>query len=95
MKFKPGQRVYLFNSLSMRIEEDDIYGCLYVPVPVEGVTQDSGKGIREKLEAGQMVVAEQYQLCVHQGIIDADVLFASEEECRESYRRFFGGGVPQ
>lgn len=88
-KFSCGQRVYLFNSLSMRIEEDEVYGCLYVPVPVEGVTQDSGKSVSEKLGCGQLVVAEQYQLCGHQGIVDADVLFASEEDCREAYRRFF------
>ena len=88
-KFESGQRVYLFNSMSMRIEEDDVYAALFVPVPVEGVAQDSGKSIKEKIEAGQMVVKEQYQLCGHQGIVDADVLFASEEECREAYRKFF------
>lgn len=88
-KFQCGQHVWLFNSLSMRIEEDDVYGALYVPVPVEGEVQDSGKSIAEKIGAGQMEVREQYQLCGHQGIVDADVLFASEDECREAYRRFF------
>ena len=88
-KFKSGEHVFLFNSLSMRIEEDDVYAALFVPVQVEGVAQDSGKSIKEKIEAGQMVVKEQYQLCAHQGIVDADVLFASEEECREAYRKFF------
>ena len=88
-KFKCGQHVWLFNSLSMRIEEDDVYGALYVPVPVEGVQQDSGKSIAEKLEAGQMKVQEQYQLCAHQGIIDAEVLFASEDDCRKFYAEFF------
>lgn len=89
MKFKPGTHVFLFNSLSMRIEEDDVYGALFVPVAVEGVQQDSGKSISEKIEAGQMVVKEQYQLCGHQGIVDADVLFASEAECRKFYAEFF------
>lgn len=88
-KFKCGQHVWLFNSLSMRIEEDDVYGALYVPVPVDGVQQDSGKSIAEKLEAGQMKVQEQYQLCAHQGIIDAEVLFASREECVAFYREWF------
>lgn len=88
-KFNPGDRVFLFNSLSMRIEEDDVYGCLFVPVPVEGNVQDSGKSVGEKIAAGQMEVKEQYQLCGHQGIVDAEVLFASEEECREAYRKFF------
>lgn len=89
MKLKVGQHVYLFNSLSMRIEEDDVYGALFVPIPVEGVQQDSGKSIKEKIAAGQMKVQEQYQLCAHQGIVDAEVLFASEEECRKFYADFF------
>ena len=91
-KFKCGQHVWLFNSLAMRIEEDDVYGALFVPVAVDGVRQDSGKSIAEKLEAGQMRVQEQYQLCGHQGIIDADVVFASEDECRKAYREFFERG---
>ena len=90
-KFKCGQRVYLFNSLSCSIEEDDVYGALYVPVPVEGKVQDSGKSIAEKLDAGQMEVKEQYQLCGHQGIVDADVLFASREECVAYYKKYFDG----
>lgn len=89
MKFKPGDHVFLFNSLAWTVEEDDIYGALFVPMPVEGVTQDSGARIAEKIEKGQMKVQEQYQLCSHQGIVDADVLFASEAECREAYRKFF------
>ena len=66
-----------------------MYGCLFVPVPVEGVAQDSGKSIKEKIDSGQMEVREQYQLCGHQGIVDAEVLFASEEECRKFYAEFF------
>ena len=88
-KFSVGERVYLFNSLSMTIEEDDVYGVLYVPVPIEGVQQDSGKGIAEKIAAGQMEVKEQCQLCSPQGIVDADVLFASREECIARYKDYF------
>ena len=88
-KFEPGDHVFLFNSLSMRIEDDDVYGALFVPVPVEGVQQDSSKSIKEKIAAGQMKVQEQYQLCAHQGIVDAEVLFASEDECRKFYAEFF------
>lgn len=91
-KFKCGQHVWLFNSLSMRIEEDDVYGSLHVPVAVEGVQQDSGKSIAERLDAGQMKVQEQYQLCGHQGIVDAWVLFASREECVAFYKEFFDRG---
>lgn len=88
-KFQCGQRVFLFNSLSVKIEEDDVYGALFVPVAVEGMKQDSSKSIAEKLKAGQMKVQEQYQLCAHQGIVDAEVLFASEDECRAFYKEFF------
>lgn len=88
-KFEIGQRVYLFNSISMRIESDDVYAALYVPVAVDGVEQDGGKSVAEKLAAGMLRVQEQYQLCSHQGVIDAEVLFASEEECRAWFRGFF------
>lgn len=88
-KFSVGQRVWLFNSMSMAIEPDEVYGVLYVPVPVEGVAQDSQKSVAERLEAGQMEVHEQCQLCAHQGIVEAKVLFASEEECVSFYRKFF------
>ena len=89
MKFEIGQRVYLFNSLSCKIEEDDVYGILFVPVAVEGVQQDSGKSIKDKVASGEMQVKEQCQLCGHQGILDAEVLFASEEACRKFYAEFF------
>ena len=89
-KFAPGDRVYLFNSLSCKVESDDVYGCLFVPVAVEGkASEGGGKSLKEKLEGGYMEVKEQYQLVGHQGIVDADVLFASEEECRAWYRAFF------
>ena len=91
-KFQCGDHVFLFNSLSMRIEEDDVYGVLFIPVPVECVQQDSGKSIAEKIKAGQMKVQEQYQLCGHQGIVDADVLFASREDCVAWYKEFFARG---
>lgn len=91
-KFQCGDHVFLFNSLSMRIEEDDVYGALFIPVAIEGVQQDSGKSIKDKIAAGQMKVQEQYQLCGHQGIVDADVLFASREDCVAWYKEFFARG---
>lgn len=87
-KFSVGQRVYLFNSLAMRIESDDVYGCLFMPVPVEGREGGDGKSLKEKIESGQMEVKEQYQLCSYR-IVDAEVLFASREECRKFYAEFF------
>lgn len=89
-KFKVGQRVYLFNSLGLRIESDEVYATLYMPVPAEGRQVDPEKGIAELVSSGAMVVKEQYQLAKHQGVLDADMLFASEEECREFFRAFFG-----
>lgn len=88
-KFQVGQRVYLFNSISLQIESDDVYGVLKVPVAVEDVEQDSGKSIAEKIASGQMEVREQYQLCQHQGILDAECLFESEDGCKEFFREFF------
>ena len=87
-KFACGQRVYLFNSLAMRIESDDVYAVLNVPVAVEGKEQ-SQKSVAEKIAAGEMEVHEQYQLCSHQGIVEAGCLFGSEDECREFYRKYF------
>ena len=88
-KFEVGQKVCLFNSISMKIEHDDVYAILFVPVPVEGAEQDSQKSIAEKLKDGKMVVKEQYQLASHQGVLDADCLFASEAECRDYFHEFF------
>ena len=89
-RFRVGQEVVLFNSVSCEFEKDEVYGVLFVPVAVEGVQQDGGKRISERLASGQMEVKEQCQLASHQGIVDADVLFASEDECREFYRKVLG-----
>lgn len=88
-KFNPGSKVYLFNSIAMRIEEDVVYAVLNVPVPVEGRTQDSGKALCDKIRDGEVEVKEQYQLTGHQGIVDSDCVFGSEEGCREFFRNFF------
>lgn len=90
-KFKVGQRVYLFNSLGLRVESDEVYAVLYMPVPADGERIDPDRGIAELVESGAMVVKEQYQLAKHQGVLDAEMLFASEEECREFFRSFFAG----
>ena len=88
-KFSCGQTAFLFNRISMRIEEDTVYCVLYEPVPVEGGEPVGPSSIKERIESGQLVVKERYQLCGHQGILDADILFASPEECKEFYREFF------
>ena len=89
-KFSVGQRVFLFNSISMKVESDDVYAVLYVPVTVEGKDTGGSESIAERIEKGLMEVKEQYQLSSHQGVLDVDCLFASEEECREFFRKFFG-----
>ena len=85
-KFSVGQEVVLFNSISCRFEKDQVFGVLHVPVPLEGVEQHRDKGIAKQLEDGEVEVREQYQTLQHQ-IVDGDVLFASEEECREYYKQ--------
>ena len=88
-KFQVGQKVFLFNSISMKVENDDVYAILFVPVAVEGKEQEAGKRIEDLLKDGQMEVKEQYQLTSHQGVLDAKCLFASEEECKKYFRGFF------
>lgn len=88
-KFCVGQRVYLFNSVSMEIESDDVYAILFVPIAVDGVEQKNDQTLEQRIKGGQMKVQEQYQLAQHQGVLDAECLFASEEECRAFFREFF------
>lgn len=88
-KFKSGDEVYLFNSMSMAIERDTVYCTLQVPMAVEGVEQRVDAPLKERLERGEMEVVEQCQTLQHQ-IVDADRLFASESECVEFYKAFFG-----
>lgn len=92
-KFKCGQEVVLFNSISMKFEKDVVYGVLFVPMAKEGIEQHGDKGIAERIAAGEMEVVEQCQTMQHQ-IVDADRLFASEEECFEFYREFFAADRP-
>lgn len=88
-KYQVGQRVYLFNSLAMRIESDEVYAELRIPVLAEGKSADDAKGIGGMVKEGIMVVKEQYQLAKHQGVLDEDMLFASEEDCKAWFRKFF------
>lgn len=88
-KFKVGESVCLFNSLSMTFEKDVVYAVLYAPVPVDGKEQHADKDLEKRLADGELEVREQYQLTRHQGVLDVDCLCASEEECRERYRKFF------
>ena len=87
-KLDVGQTVYLFNSISLKIEEDQVYGILYVPEPVEGREQHPDKSFAERIESGEQQVVEKVQTLQHQ-IVDAAVLFESEEECVAFYRDFF------
>ena len=88
-KYDCGQTVYLFNSIACKIEEDNVYCVLYEPVPVDGGEPVGPSSIKERIESGQLAVKERYQLCGHHGILDADILFASPEECKAFYREFF------
>ena len=88
-KFNVGQRVYLFNSLSLKIESDFVYAVLYAPVPVEEKEQHQMWDLKKRLDEGELEVHEQYQLSRHQGVLDVDGIVASEEECTAFFRKFF------
>lgn len=83
-KFNVGDEIVIFNSISCEFEKDTVYGILFVPITNPEKTQHNDKSIAERLEAGEMTVREQYQTLQHQ-IVDAEVLFASEDEAREFY----------
>lgn len=89
MRHEIGKEVVLFNSMSLRFEKDVVYGVLYIPVPKDGVEQSAGADFAERFARGEMVVKEQCQTLQHQ-IVDADLLFDSEAECREYYRKVLG-----
>lgn len=83
MKHEIGKEVVLFNSMSLRFEKDVVYGILFIPVPKDGV-ESSDAEFAEKVRRGDFEVREQCQTLQHQ-IVDADLLFDSEEECRKFY----------
>lgn len=85
MKHEIGKEVFLFNSMSLQFEKDTVYAVLFVPVAKEGVQQTAGAvDFAAKFAKGEMEVKEQCQTLQHQ-IVDADLLFSSEEECRAFY----------
>ena len=85
-KFSIGDRVFIFNSISCEIESDVVYAILYAPIANAGVEQDQTKSIKQRIEDGEMSVHEQCQTLQHQ-ILDADILFASESDAKEFYRK--------
>lgn len=88
-KFKVGQRVYLFNSLSLDIESDEIYAVIAQPEAVPGKEFDQNKEIAEQLEAGDLQVVNKYQLVHHRGVLDEGSIFASEASLKKFFRAFF------
>lgn len=93
-KFNVGQTVYFFNSLSKKIESEIVYGVLFIPYLKAGKTAepDVAGNFAARLAAGDYEIHEQYQTLKNQ-IMDADVLFASEAECRDYWRAFFTENV--
>jgi len=90
MRHEIGKEVVLFNSMSLQFEKDVVYGVLYIPVPKEGAEQSAGAEFADRFARGEMVVKEQCQTLQHQ-IVDADLLFDSEEECRVFYKEVLSG----
>lgn len=79
----------LFNAQTREFETDFVFAVLYAPVLKAGATGAAeGKALKEKIDSGDMEVKEQYQTCTH-GVVDANVLFGSEKECKEFYLKFF------
>lgn len=87
-KFNCGDRVVLFNAHTCEFESDFVFAVLYAPILKSGADPASGEGLKDKIASGDMVVKEQYQTCTH-GVVDASVLFASEEDCKAFYADFF------
>lgn len=88
-KFKVGQRVYLFNGLSLEIESDEVFAVISQAEAVPGKEFDQNKDIAEQLESGVLQVVDKYQLGHHRGILDEESLFASEEELKKFFLEFF------
>ena len=81
--------MYLFNSLSMRLDSDEVFAVVIQPEAREGKEFDQKKSISEQVEAGALEVVSKYQLAHRQGILDEGSLFASEEECKKFFLEFF------
>lgn len=83
-KFNVGDKVVLFNSLSCEFEKDEVFCVLFVPVPVPGRGEPKSNSIAEQLANGEVEIKEQYQTLQHK-IVDADILFANEDDARDYY----------
>lgn len=88
-KFSIGQDVVIFNGVSMEMEHDVVFAVLMAPVPVGGKAFDANVDVAKELEEGGMEVKAQYQLQRHQGLLDENILFESEDALRAYYREFF------
>lgn len=89
-KFNVGQDVVIFNGVTMQMEHDEVFAVLLAPGPAEeGTELDPRKNISDALQDGEVVVRPQYQLQHHQGLLDENILFESEEACKKYYLEFF------
>ena len=88
-KFSVGQDVVLFNGVAMQLEHDEVLGIFVGVVPEEGKTFEPQKGVSENLKEGNVKPAHQYQLQHHQGLLDENILFESEDACKAYFREFF------
>ena len=88
-KFSVGQDVVLFNGVAMQMEHDEVFAVVIGPDPVEGKQADPQKKVSENMKDGNFVINAKYQLQRHQGILDENILFESEEACKAYYRKFF------
>lgn len=88
-KFSVGQDVVLFNGLAMTFDHDEVYAIVIQPEQVEGKEFNPQKKVSEGFAEGSMEMKHVYQLQRHQGLLDENILFESEEACKAYYRKFF------
>lgn len=84
-----GDRVVLFNSISLKFENDSAFGFVVAPEPVPGKEQHADKTVADAIKDGEKHLVISVQTLQH-GIVNQDVLFHTEKECKEYYVDLLG-----
>lgn len=79
IKFALCEKVFFFNTATRRIEKAEIKGIQVVPTGIS-----KGEDGENRLD-GCVV----FYSTVEGAVLSGNEVFASEEECRETYRKFF------
>ena len=81
--------MYLFNSIALEVESDEVYCVLNLPVSPKGEPVDPSQSLDKQIKDGKLVETTQYQLAHRQGILNEDSLFESEAACVGFFADFF------